>query len=54
MFSECTTDGCENRGVFVPVPADAGIVICGPCGYQITSFTDTLPEPVTEVPEWLL
>ena len=54
MYATCETEGCGNAYIPVPLPNDYGTVICGPCGVQITSFTDTPPDPVTEVPEWLL
>lgn len=30
----CVTDGCENYGIAIEVPA-GGIVFCGPCGAQL-------------------
>ena len=34
----CHTDGCENSDIAIIIGADAEnpIVVCGPCGQQIT------------------
>lgn len=38
----CTTEGCFNEGVPIEVPDDPnGVVICGPCGNQITEEEPT-------------
>ena len=54
MYATCETEGCGNAYVPVPLPDDYGAVICGPCGSKITNVSDVAPEPITEVPEWLL
>lgn len=54
MFATCETPGCGNMAAPIPIPAEAVTVICGVCGNPITDLTTTPPEPVTEVPEWLL
>ena len=53
MYAICHTEGCGNGRVPIPVPDDAGTVVCGPCGQPITDLTDTSPELPTEVPSWL-
>lgn len=32
----CHTDNCENSGVSIPFENPADLVICGPCGVEIT------------------
>ena len=37
----CATDGCVNTGIVIRVIATATdpMIICGPCGQQITDIT---------------
>lgn len=37
----CHTEGCENEDITIEVLADAQspVVICGPCGQEITDVT---------------
>ena len=32
----CHTDGCENNGIGIEILDPADMVICGPCGQEIT------------------
>ncbi|WZB38628.1 hypothetical protein SEA_JOHNATHAN_19 [Microbacterium phage Johnathan] len=36
----CRTDGCENAGITLSVPAhpETPLVVCGPCGHLITDL----------------
>lgn len=41
----CHTVDCGNAGITITVPTSgpAGLVICGPCGQQITDMVQTAP-----------
>ena len=45
----CTTEGCENFGIALRVPADPvnPLIACGPCGQWLTATLtpETAPEP---------
>jgi len=53
MYAICETVGCHNFGIPIEVPAGVDVG-CGPCGRKITNVSSVAPEPITEVPEWLL
>lgn len=53
MYAICHTEDCGNAGLGIQVPDDAGTVVCGPCGQQITDLSETSPELPMEVPSWL-
>jgi predicted RNA-binding Zn-ribbon protein involved in translation (DUF1610 family) len=36
----CETQDCENSGIPIPLETPATYFICGPCGNQITNFTE--------------
>lgn len=53
MYATCETEGCENIYVPIPLPADYGTVICGPCGVPVTNITEMQPDEGKELPEWI-
>lgn len=53
MYATCETSGCGNAYKPVPLPADYGTVICGPCGNPVTNITDIKPNEGTVLPEWI-
>ena len=54
MHAICDTSGCGNFQVPVPLPAEHGTVVCGPCGVPVTNITDIKPEEGTVLPQWIL
>lgn len=52
LFAVCGTSGCGNAGLPVSVPADAVVVVCGPCGHPIAELTSDLPILPEELPSW--
>lgn len=53
MHATCHTNGCENQGIPIPIPEDAGAVVCGVCGEPITDLATEPTALPTEVPSWL-
>jgi hypothetical protein len=54
MHATCHTPACENAETPIPIPADPGDVVCGPCGQPITDLTATPPALPEEMPTWEL
>lgn len=44
----CHTVGCENDGIGIVIIEPGEIIVCGPCGQQITDIVPPLPEPKPE------
>jgi predicted RNA-binding Zn-ribbon protein involved in translation (DUF1610 family) len=36
----CKTEGCENFDIPIELETPATVFACGPCGNQITNFTE--------------
>lgn len=54
VYATCHTAGCDNAGVQIPLVDPEDLIICGPCGVQITALADEPVKLPTEVPdEWL-
>lgn len=53
MYATCATEGCSNAYLPVLIPDDAGTVMCGPCGFEVTNITDIKPNEGTVLPEWI-
>lgn len=44
----CRTEGCENENIGIVVESPSQVILCGPCGQQITDIVPPLPEPVPQ------
>lgn len=48
----CRTVGCENAGITIVLNKPGQVIVCGPCGQQITDIDPPLPvEPYHPMPE---
>lgn len=52
MYATCHTPDCGNAEAPIPVPADAGTVLCGVCSQPITDLAETTPNLPEELPPW--
>ena len=52
MYAICDTSGCGNFQVPVPLPAEHGTVVCGPCGVPVTRLEENAPAEPKEMPTW--
>ena len=44
----CHTEKCENEDIEITVVDPGTVILCGPCGQQITDIVPPLPEPKPE------
>ena len=44
----CHTENCENNGIGIEILDPSPVVMCGPCGQEITDKVEVIPEPVAK------
>jgi len=45
----CHTRGCENENITIVLSRPSPVVICGPCGQQVTDIDPPLPSEPYEI-----